>query len=213
MEPCLSASVHLTADDQGLAVNGTSAQPLVLCSKEKIVLSKIIERMVSTLFSTRSNLDSLGRRVCIDTLGLDTCRWQESLPDSIRRNKWEAPEFALASQRGGIAVSIDHMLFGSARIALHCDQTNSNQGDDRARLVCISSAQEVVSIFRRYRSRFGLSHAPLIFIYGMVQAIRSLITFESTSESQYLIQALDKCCVTWGLAGQARKHTYQRMVA
>jgi hypothetical protein len=64
-------------------------QPLVPCFQVQIGLSKIIERMLSTLFSTRSNLDDLGRRVCIDTLNLDLCRWQESLPDCTKWNKWE----------------------------------------------------------------------------------------------------------------------------
>ncbi|KAK7417452.1 hypothetical protein QQX98_004572 [Neonectria punicea] len=95
MDAWLSAGIKMPASDQHPTGDGSTAQPLVLCFKEQIVLSKIIERMLATLFSTRSNLDSLGRRVCIDTLNLDMCRWQESLPDSAKWNRWEPPKAPL----------------------------------------------------------------------------------------------------------------------
>jgi hypothetical protein len=102
------------------------------------------------------------------------------------------------------------MLFRSARIALHFDQATSSDSEESSREVCISAARDVVSIVRRYRSRYGLSHVPLIFIYGIVQASRALRTFENvSSEAQYLMQALDECCITWGLAEQARRHMHQ----
>lgn len=69
--------------------------PLIPCFKEQIRLSKVIEKMLSTLFSIRSNLDALGRQSCLDNLNFELCRWYEALPEYIKWNKWEPPSTAL----------------------------------------------------------------------------------------------------------------------
>jgi hypothetical protein len=101
------------------------------------------------------------------------------------------------------------MLFNGTRIALHfhqgtaysslepdCTQSGSSE-------VCCSAAQNILALVRKYKSRYGLQHAPIIFIYGIIQAIRSLNAFGSSQEeSQYLLQALGGSAITWGLARQ-----------
>lgn len=78
---------------------------------------------------------------------------------------------------------------------------------DMSRSACASAAQDVVYMVRHYRSQHGLRHAPLIFIYGIVQAHRAMTALQTTpQEVTYLAQSLDECCTTWGLAVQARAH-------
>lgn len=68
--------------------------PLVPCFKNQIQLSKIMERMLSTIFSSRTN-DSRSHQAQLDYLNLELSRWQESLPDCAKWNKWEPPSSTL----------------------------------------------------------------------------------------------------------------------
>lgn len=102
---------------------------------------------------------------------------------------------------------MNSLLFHSARIALNFDQAVSllsNASDQGPRQCCISSAEDIASILRRYRHQYGLRHAPLILVYGIVQAIRAFDTLGVPEESHPLIQALAECSITWNLAEQAR---------
>ncbi|KAK1624793.1 fungal-specific transcription factor domain-containing protein [Colletotrichum phormii] len=144
------------------------ASSMISYLHEQIRLSRIIERMVSTLFSPRSNLDDLGRRVCFDNLNLDLNRWRESLPDFAR---WPS---AIASRE--------------------CD------ADEKPQSYCVTSARHTTSLVRTYRSQYGLQHAPLVFVYGAVQASRSAKAFNITEESQYLIQMLGELSSAWSLS-------------
>lgn len=75
---------------------------------------------------------------------------------------------------------------------------------DNARNDCVSSAQDISHIVRKYRSQFGLGHSPLIMIYGIMQAARTLAAFGIPEEAQYLLLSLDECSSAWALAHQAR---------
>lgn len=68
----------------------------------------------------------------------------------------------------------------------------------------MSSAQDISHIVRKYRSQFGLGHSPLIMIYGIMQAARTLTAFGIPEEAQYLLLSLDECSSAWALAQQAR---------
>jgi hypothetical protein len=57
--------------------------------REQIHLSRVIERMLCTLFSPRSNMDGMSRRACLDTLNIELCRWKAALPGRAEWNKWE----------------------------------------------------------------------------------------------------------------------------
>lgn len=96
---------------------------------------------------------------------------------------------------------------------LHLDRVSadaSSQSQSVSRTVCTSAAQDVVCLVRQYRAQHGLEHAPLIFIYGIVQAHRAMRALDMTPhEATYLVQSLDECCVAWGLAVQARAHLYE----
>lgn len=65
--------------------------PLIPCFKEQIRLSKIIEDMLSKLFSIKSDLQSLGRQSCLDNLNFELCSWYEALPECAAWNKWKPP--------------------------------------------------------------------------------------------------------------------------
>ncbi|KXH47352.1 hypothetical protein CSIM01_05289 [Colletotrichum simmondsii] len=165
---------------------------------EQIRLSRIIERMMSTLFSPRSNLDDLGRRVCFDNLNLDLNRWRESLPDFAKWHKWGG-----SSSKTIPGVLALHLLFHSVRIALNYDQAIASRGsdaDEKPQSYCVTSAQHITSLVRTYRSQYGLQHAPLVFVYGAVQASRSAKAFNITEENQYLIRMLGELSSAWSLS-------------
>ncbi|KAK1478572.1 hypothetical protein CCUS01_04918 [Colletotrichum cuscutae] len=165
---------------------------------EQIRLSRIIERMMSTLFSPRSNLDDLGRRVCFDNLNLDLNRWRESLPDFAKWQKWGG-----SSSKTIPGVLALHLQFHSVRIALNYDQAIASRGsdaDEKPQSYCVTSAQHIISLVRTYRSQYGLQHAPLVFVYGAVQASRSAKAFNITEESRYLTQMLGELSSAWSLS-------------
>ncbi|KAJ4322679.1 hypothetical protein N0V84_004704 [Fusarium piperis] len=105
------------------------------------------------------------------------------------------------------------LLFHSARIALNFDQALSSlptTADQASREYCLSSAEDIASILRRYRHQYGLRHAPLILVYGVVQASRAINTLGVPAEAQPLMQALGECAVTWNLAEQAKELMLQK---
>ncbi|KAF0324443.1 transcription factor [Colletotrichum asianum] len=181
--------------------------PLVPCFKEQIRLSKIIEKMLTKLFSTKSNLEGLGRQACLDSLNFELCSWYEALPECAKWNKWEPPSTPLIP-----SVAALHLLFHSVRIALNFDHAASGHSGamiDNARKDCVSSAQDITHISRKYRSQYGLLHSPLIMIYAVMQAARTLTLFSTAEEAQYLVHSLDECCAAWDLAEQARNKLTQ----
>lgn len=98
----------------------------------------------------------------------------------------------------------DHsLLFHSARIALNYDQaiaTRGSESEERSRVCCSTSATDVTSLLRTYRTQYGLQHAPLVFVYGAVQACRSAKGFGIAEELQYLNQTLGELSSIWGLS-------------
>lgn len=72
-----------------------SVNPLIPCFREQIRLSKTVEKMLSKLFSTKSNLEGLGRQSCLDSLNIELCAWYEALPECAKWNKWEPPSSPL----------------------------------------------------------------------------------------------------------------------
>lgn len=83
MTPWLPAG-YADNDGESGAVN-----PLIPCFKEQIRLSKVIEKMLSKLFSTKSNLEGLGRQSCLDDLNFELCSWYEALPECATWNRWK----------------------------------------------------------------------------------------------------------------------------
>lgn len=72
------------------------------------------------------------------------------------------------------------------------------------------SSQDITCIVRKYRSQHGVRHAPIIIVYSIVQAIRCLTSFSHLhEETQYLMQVLSECSITWGLATQAMVYIRQ----
>lgn len=57
--------------------------------QEQRRLCQIIEKMLSLVFSARFNSACSSKKTCIDTINLELCRWQESLPNTVKCNKWE----------------------------------------------------------------------------------------------------------------------------
>ncbi|KAH0421668.1 transcription factor [Colletotrichum camelliae] len=153
----------------------TKATSMIPYLHEQICLSRIIERMMTTLFSPRSHLDDISRR------------WLKWGPSS----KPIPGVFAL------------HLLFHSARIALNHDQaiaTRGSESEEKSRVYCSTSATDVTSLLRTYRTQYGLQHAPLVFVYGAVQACRSAKAFGISEELQYLNQTLGELSTIWGLS-------------
>ncbi|UQC86306.1 uncharacterized protein CLUP02_11806 [Colletotrichum lupini] len=196
MKPWLSAGFS-DYDGEFDVVN-----PLIPCFKEQIRLSKIIEKMLSKLFSTKSSLEGIGRQSCLDSLNFELCSWYEALPDCAKWNRWEPSSTLLIP-----SVAALHLLFHSVRIALNFEQAVSHDIaalKDNARKDSLSSAEDIAHIVRKYRSQYGLGHSPLMMIYGVMQAVRTLSLFGTPEEAQYLLHVLDECSSAWTLAHQAK---------
>lgn len=71
-------------------------EKLVTGFSEHIKLSKLIEKMICVLFSRKqAPADNTTTMSVIDDLDLQLCRWQESLPDCVKWNRWEPPTTSL----------------------------------------------------------------------------------------------------------------------
>lgn len=59
--------------------------------KEQIELSRIIEKMLGTLFKSKSEFefDGRARRQNVDSLNIELCRWKAELPAWADFNKWD----------------------------------------------------------------------------------------------------------------------------
>ena len=98
------------------------------------------------------------------------------------------------------------VLFHSVRIAVNFDSATSPDLDvdtGTFRTTCLSSAQDIILLVRKYRVQFGLKHAPIAIVYGMVQAARTTKSLGIPQEFQYLKQTLEGSSSTWELARQA----------
>lgn len=67
---------------------------------------------------------------------------------------------------------------------------------------CVSSAQDIVALVRKYRSQYGLRYAPIVLIYGLTQASRCMSLFGTEEEVNYLTKALEECSATWKIGLQ-----------
>lgn len=65
---------------------------------------------------------------------------------------------------------------------------------------CVSSAQDVIALARKYRSQHSLAFAPLVFVYSLAQASRAMSLFGTEEEAGYLAKGLEECSATWKLA-------------
>ncbi|KAF4466941.1 transcription factor [Fusarium albosuccineum] len=71
------------------------SEGLITTFSQHVFLCKLIEKMLSTLLSRSSTANDLRRLSPSDDLELEFCRWQESLPDCIKWNRWEPPTTSL----------------------------------------------------------------------------------------------------------------------
>ncbi|KAM6505526.1 hypothetical protein FSOLCH5_013702 [Fusarium solani] len=125
-----------------------SRERLITSFSEHILLSKSIERILCTLFSRKSAANGIAGLTLTDDLDLELCRWQESLPDCIKWNRWEPPTTSLLP-----SVAALYILFNSTRIVLHLDRVSTDasaQSQSVSRTVCTSAAQDVVCLVRQY---------------------------------------------------------------
>ncbi len=99
------------------------------------------------------------------------------------------------------------VLFHSLQIILDLERASTvapSSNENRSGAVCLSSAQDIIAILRKYRSQHGLQYAPLAFIYGAVQAAQVVASFGIPEEWNYLLQVLDECSPAWTLARHAK---------
>lgn len=75
--------------DDGLVTD--HAHPLVPCFQKTVQLTTIVRRFL-THSTSKSDLEDASHTniAILGAINLDLCRWQESLPDFLRWNKWES---------------------------------------------------------------------------------------------------------------------------
>ena len=209
-----------------------TAHPLVLCFQNTIQLTTILRRFLTHSMSIDDSAE--GGHIhpaVLNRVNLDLCRWQESLPDILRWNKWEPTTKPLKPVVAALQLVIPmsflkrnlieprwlikpqhSVLFNSIRIAVNFDiavLSGASEHITVARHTCEVSAQDIIALVRKYRSQHGLHHAPLIFVYGIVQAARFSSSQRSEIDTKYLLQALDDSSVTWELARQTKLRLFQ----
>lgn len=74
-----------TEHDKG--TSGTTI--LVQCFTEQVSLCHLVETMLSKLFCSKQSVDGVGRQALVDSLNLQLCRWETSLPKQVQWNRWE----------------------------------------------------------------------------------------------------------------------------
>ncbi|KAL5605665.1 hypothetical protein FOVSG1_005812 [Fusarium oxysporum f. sp. vasinfectum] len=154
--------------------------------KEQIRLYRIVEKMMTTVFSPRTprtQTDVFTRQTLLDNLNLELLQWRDALPAFAKWNKWSTGVTITP------AVATLHLLYSSIRIALNYESaTTSNVASAReaSLLSCTTAAQDILALVRIYKMQYGLRHAPLILIYASIQASRSIEKFGIPEEQSYL---------------------------
>ncbi|KAG7421526.1 putative transcriptional regulatory protein [Fusarium oxysporum f. sp. rapae] len=141
-------------------------KPMVPCFQKQIELSKIIEQILAALSSQSAAQDSFAYCGHLDKLNLELSRWETSLPQCAQWNKWESPSTLLIP-----SVASLHLLFHSIRIVTNIDAAAHHESP-KSRDYCISSAQSIIALVRKYRSQYGMRFAPFVLIYSLAQASR-----------------------------------------
>ncbi|CAG9998291.1 unnamed protein product [Clonostachys byssicola] len=170
---------------------------LVQCFREQVNLLRLAETMISSLFTPSNNFSGASRKSLRDSSNLALSRWHALLPGFVQWNKWEPTSKPLLPSVAALHVRI--VLNSEA-----CRGTYMGGDSENARAMCLSSAQDIISIVRKYRSSYGLKHTPFIFIYGIVQALRTSQAIGIAQESNYLINILEESSATWDLARHIR---------
>lgn len=67
---------------------------------------------------------------------------------------------------------------------------------------CLSSAQDIIVLARKYRSQHSLQFAPFVLVYALGQASRAMALFGTEEETRYLARGLEECSATWTIAQQ-----------
>ncbi|KAF5569948.1 TY1 enhancer activator [Fusarium phyllophilum] len=154
--------------------------------KEQIRLYRIVEKMMTTVFSPRTprtQTDVFTRQTLLDNLNLELLQWRDALPAFAKWNKWST-SVAITP-----AVATLHLLYSSIRIALNYESATTNNvasARETALLSCTTAAQDILALVRIYKMQYGLRHAPLILIYASIQASRSIEKFGIPEEQSYL---------------------------
>ncbi|EXK83749.1 hypothetical protein FOQG_12083 [Fusarium oxysporum f. sp. raphani 54005] len=172
--------------------------------KEQIRLYRIVEKMMTTVFSPRTprtQTDVFTRQTLLDNLNLELLQWRDALPAFAKWNKWSTSVTITP------AVATLHLLYSSIRIALNYESATTNNvasAREAALLSCTTAAQDILALVRVYKMQYGLRHAPLILIYASIQASRSIEKFGIPEEQSYLVGCLAECSHTWSIAGQVQ---------
>ncbi|PTD02742.1 putative transcriptional regulatory protein [Fusarium culmorum] len=177
--------------DDGL--NELRGQSNIPYLKEQIRLYRIVERMMTTVFSSRTprtQTDISTRQTLLDNLNLELLQWKDTLPPFARWNKWST------STNMTPAVATLH----SIRIALNYESATTSNVES-ARKACTTASQDVLALVRIYKIQYGLRHAPLILIYACMQTARSIDKFGIPEEKSYLSGCLAECSHTWSIVG------------
>ncbi|KAM0425355.1 hypothetical protein ACHAPT_009411 [Fusarium lateritium] len=190
-------------------------KPLVPCFQKQAELSRIIEQMLAKISSSRIAQGSRIYQSCLESLNLDMARWQTSLPDCAKWNRWEPPSALLIPSVAALQyvplviaiLSLTHysLLFHGSRIAMNFDAAAvdiSTNVQQTFRDHCVSSSQDIISLVRRYRSQYGLRYAPFALVYSLAQASRCMALFGMEEEVKYLGKALQECSGTWEIGHQ-----------
>ncbi|KAF4992529.1 hypothetical protein FDECE_13686 [Fusarium decemcellulare] len=155
-------------------------------------------------FTEQVHLYEVSRKSLVDSLNLALFRWEASLPEQIRWHRWETASANLLP-----LIAALHVLYHGVRIVLNLGVSPCAPAafeSESARETCLSSMHDVLSIVRKFRVTYELKHAPLTFVYGLVQAFRASEVLGMVEEGQYALKTLDECSVTWSLARHVQNH-------
>lgn len=62
--------------------------PLIPAFRAQIGLAKAVQHILTKLFTANQNPEGFRRKACIDTLEFELSRWESSLDESLKWNKW-----------------------------------------------------------------------------------------------------------------------------
>ncbi|CAG7561823.1 unnamed protein product [Fusarium equiseti] len=167
--------------------------------KEQIRIYRIVEKMMTTVFSPRTprtESDIFTRQTMLDNLNLELLQWKNALPAFARWSKWSAGVTITP------AIATLHIL-----IALNYElatTTNVESAREASLLCCSTASQDILAMVRIYKIQCGIRYAPLILIYASIQALKCIEKFGIPEEQSYLISCIAECSPTWSIAGQVQ---------
>lgn len=85
--PSMAKWLPVGLDEAGSA--HSKMRPLIPSFRAQIGLARVIQHILTKLYTANQNPEGFRRKTCIDALEFELSRWDSSLEESLKWNKWQ----------------------------------------------------------------------------------------------------------------------------